>query len=114
MTRLLLHIGCGPKRKDHNLLAFQSDEWQQVRFDIDESVAPDITGTMTDMSAMLKSYRATIEVLWDRLVHGGLIVLDDCGWASYGAQKSAEDVFMAERGHRVMELPTGQGLLLKH
>ena len=50
--RLLLHIGCGPKRKDETLPAFHSDEWQEVRFDIDESVAPDIIGTMTDMSAV--------------------------------------------------------------
>lgn len=48
----LLHIGCGPKRKDQTLPAFQSDDWQEVRFDIDESVAPDIIGTMTDMSAV--------------------------------------------------------------
>lgn len=52
MTRLLLHIGCGPKRKDQTLPAFQSDEWQEVRFDIDETVVPDIIGTMTDMSAV--------------------------------------------------------------
>ena len=48
----LLHIGCGPKRKDQTLPAFQSDDWQEVRFDIDESVSPDIIGTMTDMSAV--------------------------------------------------------------
>jgi predicted SAM-dependent methyltransferase len=48
----LLHIGCGPKRKDQTLPAFQSDEWRELRFDIDESVAPDIIGTMTDMSAV--------------------------------------------------------------
>jgi len=47
-----LHIGCGPKRKDQTLPAFQSDVWNEVRFDIDESVAPDIIGTMTDMSAV--------------------------------------------------------------
>jgi len=50
--RRLLHIGCGPKRKDQTLAAFQSDDWQEFRFDIDESVAPDIIGTMTDMSAV--------------------------------------------------------------
>ena len=48
----LLHIGCGPKRKEHTLAAFQADHWQEVRFDIDESVGPDIIGTMTDMSAV--------------------------------------------------------------
>ena len=48
----LLHVGCGPKRKDQTLPAFQADDWQEVRFDIDESVAPDIIGTMIDMSAV--------------------------------------------------------------
>ena len=48
----LLHIGCGPKRMDQTLPAFKSDDWQEVRLDIDESVAPDILGTMTDMSAV--------------------------------------------------------------
>jgi len=48
----LLHIGCGPKRKDQTLPAFQSDDWQEVRLDIDESVAPDIIGTMTDMASV--------------------------------------------------------------
>lgn len=57
---------------------------------------------------------AALEVLWDRLVPGGLIVFDDYGWASYSAQKKAEDAFMAERGHSILELPTGQGLLVKH
>jgi hypothetical protein len=52
ISRFFLHIGCGPKRKDETLPAFQSDDWQEVRFDIDESVAPDIIGTMTDMSAV--------------------------------------------------------------
>lgn len=52
MLRSLLHIGCGPKSKDQTLPAFQSDDWQEVRFDIDKSVSPDIIGTMTDMSAV--------------------------------------------------------------
>lgn len=47
----LLYIGCGPKRKDQTLPAFQSDDWQEVRLDIDESVASDIIGPMTDRSA---------------------------------------------------------------
>ncbi|MCL7466103.1 methyltransferase domain-containing protein [Phaeovulum sp. NW3] len=47
-----LHVGCGPKRKGQTLPAFQSTDWREVRFDIDESVSPDIVGTMTDMSAV--------------------------------------------------------------
>lgn len=48
----LIHLGCGPKRKDQTLPAFQSAEWQEVRVDIDESVVPDSIGTQTYISAV--------------------------------------------------------------
>ncbi|MEM7295657.1 MAG: TylF/MycF/NovP-related O-methyltransferase [Pseudomonadota bacterium] len=57
---------------------------------------------------------AALEVLFDRVVLGGMIVFDDYGWSGYQAQRLAEDAFMAERGHHILELPTGQGLLIKH
>ena len=54
-----------------------------------------------------------LETLFDRMAPGGMIVLDDYGWEWYRAQKDAEDKFFASRGHRVLELPTGQGLVVK-
>lgn len=45
-----LHVGCGPKRKDQTTNGFLS--WDEVRFDIDNSVQPDLVGTMTDMSSV--------------------------------------------------------------
>lgn len=54
-----------------------------------------------------------LKVLFDRIVPGGLIVLDDYGWLGYRGQKLAEDIFFGEKGYRVLELPTGQGLLIK-
>lgn len=54
-----------------------------------------------------------LEVVFDRIVPGGMIVLDDYGWEWYRAQKDAEDKFFGSRGHRVLELPTGQGLVVK-
>jgi O-methyltransferase len=56
---------------------------------------------------------AVLDRLFDRVVPGGLIVLDDYGWHFFRAQREAEDRFMAERGYAVLELPTGQGLVLK-
>lgn len=47
-----LHVGCGPKHKDQTTKGFNTDEWQEIRFDIDESVNPDLVGTMTDMSSV--------------------------------------------------------------
>lgn len=48
----LLHVGCGPKRKDRTTAGFNTPGWQEIRLDIDPSVQPDVTGTMTDMAAV--------------------------------------------------------------
>lgn len=47
--RKLLHVGCGPQNRMHLTRGFQSDDWHEVRLDIDPAVKPDIIGTMTDM-----------------------------------------------------------------
>ncbi len=47
-----LHVGCGPKRQNQTTPGFNPDEWTEIRFDIDESVQPDLVGTMTDMSSV--------------------------------------------------------------
>jgi O-methyltransferase len=54
-----------------------------------------------------------LEILFDRIVPGGVMVLDDYGWLGYRAQKLAEDEWLTKRGYHVLELPTGQGLLFK-
>jgi hypothetical protein len=54
-----------------------------------------------------------LEVLFDRMVPGAVMILDDYGWLVYRAQKLALDPWFAKRGYRVLELPTGQGLLIK-
>lgn len=48
----LLHIGCGPKRKDKTTAAFNTPDWHEIRLDIDPAVQPDVIGTMTDMAAV--------------------------------------------------------------
>jgi SAM-dependent methyltransferase len=50
--RLLLHVGCGSTRKEHTSPGFQSHDWVELRLDIDPAAAPDILGTLTDMSAV--------------------------------------------------------------
>ena len=54
-----------------------------------------------------------LEVLFDRMVPGAVLVIDDYGWMAYRAQKLAEDSWFEKRGYRVLELPTGQGLAIK-
>lgn len=50
--KTFLHIGCGGKRKDQTTHGFNTEAWRELRLDIDQSVSPDILGSMTDMSAV--------------------------------------------------------------
>ena len=45
-----LHVGCGAKNKYDTTREFAL--WQELRYDIDESVKPQIVGSMTDMSVV--------------------------------------------------------------
>jgi O-methyltransferase len=56
---------------------------------------------------------ACYERLFDRVVPGGAIVLDDYGWKIFRKQKDVADAFFAARNLQVLELPTGQGLVIK-
>lgn len=64
----------------------------------------DLNGAAAEIGAL--------ELLFDKIVPGGILVLDDYGWLAYREQKEAEDIFFAERGYQVLELPTGQGLVI--
>jgi hypothetical protein len=57
---------------------------------------------------------AALDHLFDRMVPGGILILDDYEWAGiYRPQKLAEDQWFDARRYRVMPLPTGQGLIIK-
>lgn len=57
---------------------------------------------------------SALEHLFDRVVPGGMIILDDYEWSGiYRPQKLAEDGWLDERGYRVIPLPTGQGMIVK-
>jgi len=56
---------------------------------------------------------AALDVLFDRIVPGGTIVFDDYGWADFCKQKEQEDAWFRARGLTVLELPTGQGMVIK-
>ena len=57
---------------------------------------------------------AALEHLFDRVVAGGMIILDDYEWAGvYRSQKKAEDLWFEKRGYQVFPLPTGQGFLIR-
>jgi hypothetical protein len=57
--------------------------------------------------------RAAIEHFWPKLVPGAIVLLDDYGWASFVEQKRMIDDFAAGQGVSILNLPTGQGILIK-
>lgn len=48
--RKFLHVGCGPARKPHVAPCFLSDDWQEIRLDIDTTAEPDVVCSMLDMA----------------------------------------------------------------
>lgn len=49
--KTFLHVGCGPNYKD-KIKGFNNEGWKEIRFDIDETVNPDIIGTLTNMNSV--------------------------------------------------------------
>ncbi|NBQ38357.1 MAG: class I SAM-dependent methyltransferase [Alphaproteobacteria bacterium] len=81
--------------------------------DILNSVSPDrISFLHIDMNNAASEIGA-LNRLFERVTPGGMIVLDDYGYLPYRAQRDAERQWFAERGYDVMELPKGQGLVIK-
>jgi predicted SAM-dependent methyltransferase len=59
--RVLLHVGCGHANIDNiPLPGFRTLVWKEVRLDADESVHPDIVGTMADMAAVTDGFADAI------------------------------------------------------
>jgi O-methyltransferase len=56
---------------------------------------------------------AALEYFWDKLSPGAPVILDDYGWSVYAPQKEAMDRFAAEKNVSILNLPTGQGLMLR-
>ncbi|MFV0530356.1 MAG: TylF/MycF/NovP-related O-methyltransferase [Flavobacteriales bacterium] len=65
-----------------------------------------------DMNAVLPEIAAA-EYFWDKVVTGGVIVLDDYGFYLHKEQKLAFDKFAQERNQSILSLPTGQGIIIK-
>jgi O-methyltransferase len=60
-----------------------------------------------------RAEQAVLVRLFDQVLPGGVIVFDDYGWKMFHRQKAVEDEFMLRRGQQILELPTGQGLVVK-
>lgn len=56
---------------------------------------------------------AAFQYLWPFISPGGIILLDDYGFKSHFRQKKAFDHLSSQMNFRIIQLPTGQGLVVK-
>ncbi len=57
---------------------------------------------------------AALEHFWPKMLVGGVVLLDDYAWPGHEEQMVAMDDFARRAGTKILCLPTGQGLLIKH
>ena len=55
----------------------------------------------------------SLALLFERLVSGAVVVFNEYGWLGYEDLRQRMLPFFTERGYHILELPTGQGLLIK-
>ncbi len=65
-----------------------------------------------DMNTVIPEVEA-LNFFWDKIVKGGVIILDDYGYPGASEQKRAHDEFARSKGVEVLSLPTCQGLIVK-
>jgi hypothetical protein len=56
---------------------------------------------------------AALELIFDRMQAGGMIVFDDFGFSRYRETHDLEVRFMRDKGLSILESPTGQGIFIK-
>lgn len=79
----------------------------------EQAVPEKIAFLHIDMNSEKAEIQA-LEHLFQRVTPGGFVVLDDFGWNVNVKQMAAELGFMNAHGHQVLEIPTGQGVIIKH
>ena len=87
-----------------------------IRGVVPDSLAAVEIGRVCYLSLDMNIVKPEIEALeffWDRLSPGAPVLLDDYGHRGYELQQQAMDEFAGRHGLRILNLPTGQGLLIK-
>lgn len=73
---------------------------------------PNVCYLCLDMNCTVPEIEAA-SFFWEKLVPGGMILLDDYAYAGYEDQNRAFRLFAAQKSAEILSLPTGQGLILK-
>jgi hypothetical protein len=86
-----------------------------------KGIVPDVLATLDinkvaylsiDMNCAAPE-RQALEHFWPKLSQGGIVVLDDYAWPGRGLQKKTADEFAESVGHKILTIPTGQGIIIK-
>ena len=56
---------------------------------------------------------AAAHFFWDKIVPGGVVILDDYGFKGHEEQKAAFNEFAKQKNVPILQLPTGQGIIFK-
>lgn len=108
--------------KEENIYELVKKNFQNFNVEIIKGAVPETLSLVKsdkicflsiDMNCVQPEVYA-LEYFWDKMVSGGVIVLDDYGYAnSTNDQKEAHDNFAKSRGVQILTLPTCQGLIIK-
>lgn len=112
-------IGRGFYTFDLEAVRRNFSEWDRVKMVIGSipETLPQIDSTRIafvhlDLNCSLPEV-AAMEYMWDSLVLGAIVLMDDYAYIGYRSQKLGMDRFAAAKGVPILSLPTGQGLLIK-
>lgn len=65
-----------------------------------------------DMNCVMPEISA-LEFFWDKIIPGGIILIDDYGFPGHEDQRDAHNDFASRHNTLVLPLPTGQGLIIR-
>lgn len=75
--------------------------------------SPKIAYLSVDMNCVQPEIDA-LEFFWDKMVPGGIIILDDYGYGNMtNAQRQAHDKFAKSKNVEILSMPTCQGIIIK-
>lgn len=96
---------------------FKDFNVQIIKGPVPETLSAVDTKKVAYLSIDMNCVQPEVEALnffWDKIVSGGMIILDDYGYANAtNDQKAAHDEFARSKGVMVLTLPTCQGLIIK-
>lgn len=105
-----------------NLFEFVKERFQTIPFvKIVKGVVPEILSKHSpekvsflhlDMNSAVAEIGA-LDYFFDKMPPGASIVLDDFGHSVFSKQCEAEIKWFENKNHSILELPTGQGLIVK-